>query len=120
MPEVMCSTKCAGMSLSRSREANETESLTVTGNSSEFCGSSVAMDVSATAGYQTAEYTGADAGFQGCFNDPATLQQFYFVSSLNSPNLCAENCAMKGYSLSGVTQGSAYLHLIRQTFADNV
>jgi hypothetical protein len=79
------------------------------GNQSEFCGSSVAMDVSTTAGYETAESTGAEAGFQGCFSDPATLQQFYFVTSLNSPNLCAENCAMKGYALSGVSQGSTYL-----------
>lgn len=77
------------------------------------------MDVSMTAGYQAAEYTGAEAGFQGCFSDPATLQQFYFVSSLNSPNLCAENCAMKGYSLSGVTQGSAYRHFVLQASADD-
>ena len=81
-------------------------SYAIKGNSSEYCGSSVAMDVSITAGYQTAEPTGAEAGFQGCFSDPATLQQIYFVSSLNSQNLCAENCAMKGYNLSGVTQGS--------------
>lgn len=66
------------------------------------------MDVSTTAGWQAAEASGAEAGFQGCFSDPATMQQFYFVSSLNSPDLCAETCAMKGYKLSGVTQGSTF------------
>ncbi|KAJ9103160.1 hypothetical protein QFC21_002582 [Naganishia friedmannii] len=75
-------------------------------NSSEFCGSPVAMDVSTTAGYTAAVSTGAESGFQGCFSDPATMQTFYYTSTLVSPNLCAEACSLKGYTLSGVSQGS--------------
>jgi hypothetical protein len=76
------------------------------GNSSEFCGSPVAMDVSTTSGYAAAVSTGAESGFQGCFSDSATMQAFYFTSTLISPNLCAEACSLKGYTLSGVSQGS--------------
>lgn len=67
------------------------------------------MDVSTTQGYKAAEATGAEAGFQGCFNDPATMQQLYFVSSLISPHLCSETCSMKGYTLAGVSQGSTFV-----------
>lgn len=81
------------------------------GNQTEFCGSSVAMDVSTTSGWKAAEATGAEAGFQGCFSDPLTLQQFYFVTTLNSPDLCSETCSMKGYSLAGVSQGSKFFPL---------
>ncbi|KAJ9110106.1 hypothetical protein QFC19_001777 [Naganishia cerealis] len=64
------------------------------------------MDVSTTAGYEHPESTGAESGFQGCYSDPTTMQQFYYTSSLVSPNLCAEACSLKGYTLSGVSQGN--------------